>query len=190
MRAGISETAPTPRLCISFGTDSRTVVASKVQDETVVYRFWLNVFDSDKQVRVTVAKHDVSQLDSAEQTIGQNVRGDKRYGNDNGLHVDSMVVHGPVAVDGQNLSSLHKTFFTKLPANDSERISFGQEIVQRFASAAFRRLVEEQEIERLMHLLKVAVVQGESFESAVQIALTAILVSPQFLFLVKPEPAE
>ena len=48
VRVGIAESVPTPRLEIGFGTDSRTVEAVRVQDETVVYRYWLEVAEGGR----------------------------------------------------------------------------------------------------------------------------------------------
>ena len=52
VRVGIPESIPPPRLVIGFGKDRRTVDAVSVQDETVVYRYWLTVAEGDKQVYV------------------------------------------------------------------------------------------------------------------------------------------
>ena len=41
VRVGIAESVPPPRLVVGFGKDRRTVEAVRVQDETVVYRYWL-----------------------------------------------------------------------------------------------------------------------------------------------------
>ena len=43
VRIGIEESVPPPRLVIGFGKDRRSVEAVRVQDETVVYRYWLTV---------------------------------------------------------------------------------------------------------------------------------------------------
>ncbi len=55
VRVGIPESVPPPRLVIGFGKDRRTVDAVQVQDETVVYRYWLKVADGDKLVHVALA---------------------------------------------------------------------------------------------------------------------------------------
>ena len=52
VRVGIPESIPPPKLVIGFGKDRRTVEAVSVQDETVVYRYWLTVAEGDNQVHV------------------------------------------------------------------------------------------------------------------------------------------
>jgi hypothetical protein len=104
VRVGIAESVPPPRLVIGFGKDRRTVDAVRVQDETVVYRYWLRVAQGDNLVHVALAPGQAGSAGPAKRTeIAANVSGDKRYGNDNGLHVDSMVVRGPVPLKTEPL---------------------------------------------------------------------------------------
>lgn len=188
VRAGISENIPPPRMLIGFGADQRAVTAVTMQDETVLYRFWLNVFEGDHQVTVSLApdQEGLPAFQTAEEA--DNVSGDKRYGNDKGLHVDSMVVRGPLTFVEQVFPpATQPVALVSLLQGDTARAEQGKEIVSRFASAAFRRPATPMEIDRLMELFKQAQDQGESFESAVQVALSAALVSPKFFYLVEPE---
>ena len=189
VRAGIDEAQKPPRLLIGFGTDRRSVEAIRVQDETVMYRFWLKVAEGDAQVHVSLAPQPTSTTSIAESTrVGANVSGDQRYGNNTGLHVDSMVVRGPVAeLAGQRPSSHQRILFCEPGFGDESRIECGRRVIARFAERAFRRPVGTDEIDQLMQIFRIANDHGESFERAVQIAITAILVSPKFLFLVEPE---
>ena len=97
VRVGIAETVPPPRLVVGLGKDRRTLEAVRVQDETVVYRFWMTVTEGDNLVHVSLAP---GQADSANvrkpAEVTAQVSGDQRYGADRGLHVDSIVVRGPV----------------------------------------------------------------------------------------------
>lgn len=54
-----------------------------------------------------------------------------------------------------------------------------------FARRAFRRPVEEGEVDRLMRLFHHAEARGDGFEASVRLALRAALVSPSFLYLVE-----
>ena len=106
MRVGIAESVPPPRLVIGFGKDRRTVDAMQVQDETVVYRYWLKVAEGDNLVHVALAPGQTGNANLVKPTeVAVNVSGDKRYGNDTGLHVDSMVVRGPVALKTERFPS-------------------------------------------------------------------------------------
>lgn len=63
-----------------------------------------------------------------------------------------------------------------------------REFVARFAPRAFRRPVADAEVERYAKFVSLAVEQGETFERGVQVALTAMLVSPHFLYHIEGEP--
>ena len=62
-------------------------------------------------------------------------------------------------------------------------------MIARFAERAFRRPVQPDEVERVLKIFRLAHDRGESYERAVQVALTTVLASPKFLFLVEPEEA-
>lgn len=62
-------------------------------------------------------------------------------------------------------------------------------IVATFARRAFRRPVAPEEIERLMALFDRGYRRGDGFVPSVRLALKAVLISPDFLFLAEPEPA-
>jgi hypothetical protein len=63
--------------------------------------------------------------------------------------------------------------------------------IAEFATQAFRRPVEAEEIEPLVQLADQVQKRGESWEDAVKTALRAVLVSPNFLFRIEqPQGAE
>jgi len=63
-----------------------------------------------------------------------------------------------------------------------------REVMRRVASRAFRRPATDDELNRLAAIVDQSVQAGESYEVGLQTAITAILVSPNFLFKVE-EPA-
>jgi hypothetical protein len=63
-----------------------------------------------------------------------------------------------------------------------------REIVATFATRAYRRPVLEAEVDRLMSVHDKALARGDSREQALKLPLKAVLISPNFLFLVEPEP--
>jgi mono/diheme cytochrome c family protein len=70
-----------------------------------------------------------------------------------------------------------------LPPREAAR-----EIVTRFATRAYRRPVEPQEVEKCLVLYDVAEKKGQRFELRVRAALYRILLSPHFLFRVEIDP--
>ncbi len=64
------------------------------------------------------------------------------------------------------------------------------DILRGFADRAFRRPAVDEELIRLVGLFESARKDGDSFDEAIRQALGAVLVSPQFLFLVEEDPAK
>ena len=60
-----------------------------------------------------------------------------------------------------------------------------RELLTRFASKAYRRPVTDSEIDRLVKLAEAAEKRGKKWEDSVRLAMTAVLVSPKFLFRVE-----
>ncbi len=191
VRVGIAESVPPPRLVIGFGQDRRTLDAVRVQDETVVYRYWLTVAEGDKVVHVSLAPGQSKSENVARPAqVAANVSGDQRYGGERGLHVDSMVVRGPVPVVNDKLPESHRRILFCTPTfGDPSRLDCGRRVIALFMERAYRRPVAPDEVERVLKIYRLAQDRGESYERAAQIALTTVLASPGFLFLVEPEPA-
>ena len=121
---------------------------------------------------------------------------------DRNLYVDSITVAGPIN-NGEANSAYEQVFFMKPTADDKgnrlpnvegrRRITESQAaraVLERFATRAFRRHVGPGDIAGLMRVYQSARDQGEGYESAVKLALTASLVSPNFLYrpITNPRP--
>ena len=134
VRVGIAESVPPPKLVIGFGKDRRTVDAVRVQDETVVYRYWLNVVEGDNLVYVALAPGQADSANVVKPTeVTANVSGDQRYGGNRGLHVDSMVVRGPVPLRNDKLPESHRRVLCCTPAyGEQSRLDCGRQVIGRF----------------------------------------------------------
>jgi PAS domain-containing protein len=53
---------------------------------------------------------------------------------------------------------------------------------------AYRRPVDARELDRLLSLVQLAQGRGDSFEAGVRVAITAVLMSPNFLFRIERDP--
>lgn len=90
----------------------------------------------------------------------------------------------------RSLSDYHKRIITTTPEQEGGDAKLATaKVINGIACRAFRRRVEPQEIERLTNLALSVQEDGDSFEESIQVALQAILISPQFLFRVEPPPA-
>jgi mono/diheme cytochrome c family protein len=72
---------------------------------------------------------------------------------------------------------------------EQTRQETAREILGSFARRAYRRPVTPAEIERLARFVELAEKNGDAFETGIQLALQAILVSPHFLFRIEQDPA-
>ena len=189
VRAGIAETVPPPRMVVGLGKDRRTVEAVRVQDETVVYRYWLEVAEGDNLVHVALAPRPASGTPrSKADEIAANISGDQRYGSMRGLHVDSLVVKGPIPPPADPLPESHRRILFRSPGpGDAGRLDAARAVVTRFAERAFRRPPTSEEVDRILNIFHLADDRGESFERSVQVALTTVLASSRFLFLAEPD---
>lgn len=61
------------------------------------------------------------------------------------------------------------------------------EVLWRFASKAWRRPVEREELDRLVALVDYAIAHNDSWEEALRRAVTAVLASPKFVFRLEPD---
>jgi hypothetical protein len=60
-----------------------------------------------------------------------------------------------------------------------------RQILENFARRAFRRPVRPEELDRLVRFVELAEKNGDGFETGIQLALQAVLISPHFLFRVE-----
>jgi hypothetical protein len=112
-----------------------------------------------------------------------------------GLAVQWVEVEGPLH-DAWPPAS-HRRLFGDLPRkpapvfNNSKRVEVASDdpeadagkILRDFARRAFRRSVTDADVKPFLDLVKAKLAAKHSFEKAVRVGLTAILVSPDFLFL-------
>lgn len=115
-------------------------------------------------------------------------------GKDRNLWVESITVAGPI--DQGNASAVYGEVFFVQPTADDQgnrlpgsegrgRITESQaarQVLERFASRAFRRTATAGDVAGLLRVYKASREQGQGYEPAVKLAITAALVSPNFLY--------
>lgn len=100
-----------------------------------------------------------------------------------------LLVTGPLdgSVAGK-YPEAHRRIFNsgEAPNNISGRRDYAREILNRFASRAFRRPIDRATLSQLVELAS----NEERFETGIATALTAVLASPRFLYReeIQPEP--
>jgi hypothetical protein len=105
------------------------------------------------------------------------------------VFVERLELEGPLPGPERKLPSSHTRIFTRQPT-PATKADCAREIIANFATRAFRRPATASEVSRLMKLFELADKNKEPFETAIEVALEAVLVSPHFLFRneLQPEP--
>ncbi|MBI4663365.1 MAG: DUF1592 domain-containing protein [Verrucomicrobia bacterium] len=113
---------------------------------------------------------------------------DPKLRGDRNLIVDYIEVEGPVGVEPPPLPRSHTRIITCVPRPGSEK-ECAREILSNFARRAYRRPLTDEEVKRLVRFVEVAKSEGGNFEEGIQLAIQAVLVSPNFLFRWELDPA-
>jgi hypothetical protein len=112
--------------------------------------------------------------------------------NDLDLRVVDVVLRGPLEKEHWTHPKNYARFFPHdPPEKPAARRAYAQELLEKFATKAFRRPVDAKTVDRLVAMAQEVYTQpGKTFESGVAHAMVAVLASPRFLFrLEKPEGA-
>ena len=104
------------------------------------------------------------------------------------VFADSIEIKGPFNPEPAPLPESHREIMVCDPEPDGFDRICAERILGRLLRLAFRRPVTEKEARSYVRFAKNAIKQGASFEQGIQLALKAILVSPQFLFRTERDP--
>ncbi len=111
--------------------------------------------------------------------------GKKTY--DRNLIVERLKISGP-KLTPDDLPTLQKALVAHRPAQDGSYEDAARQNLKPLLRRAFRRPVNDGEVEPFVRFAKLAQDRKQPFERAMQVALQAVLVSPQFLFRIE-DPA-
>ncbi len=114
---------------------------------------------------------------------------DRKKGLDRNLFIEFLEIEGPLDVPPDPLPASHARIFFRGPGATNDD-AYASAVLERFVSRAYRRPARAEEVARLAGFARQARQQGESFPRSIQLALSAVLVSPHFLFRgeIHPEP--
>jgi len=104
---------------------------------------------------------------------------------DRNLFVDSLEVEGPIHEADDPLPESHKRIIFRSPQSPDEFHECASAVIERFMRRAYRRPVTGGEVAKLVRLAELARENGDGFERGMQLAVQAVLASPQFLFRVE-----
>jgi mono/diheme cytochrome c family protein len=102
--------------------------------------------------------------------------------------VYSISIIGPYAAKGPGETPSRDRIFVSRPANPDEDEGSAKRILAALMRRAYRRPVTDADLQGPLELYRKARAE-EDFEAGIEMALSAVLVSPEFLFRVEQDPA-
>ncbi|OJW13700.1 MAG: hypothetical protein BGO49_29680 [Planctomycetales bacterium 71-10] len=104
---------------------------------------------------------------------------------DRNLIVRSIEIQGPFRGPGDEPPPGHALILVNRPTKPEEFGDCAVAVLERFLRRAYRRPVTGGEVAKLVRLAELARENDESFERGIQLAVQAVLASPQFLYRVE-----
>lgn len=101
------------------------------------------------------------------------------------LVVDSIEIVGPTDAPPPQIPETHRRIFIAEPGPKKPKKDAAKDIIAAFVSRAFRRPALPDEVNRFLRVFELRDKEGDLFEEAVKVSLTAVLVSPYFLFRIE-----
>ncbi len=102
-------------------------------------------------------------------------------------HLQRMTVLGPFEVTGVSETPTRRIVFSCRPTSPDEARPCAREIVARMAAKAYRRSVQQNDVDGLLTFYDRGAADG-GFEGGIRTALQAMLTSPHFLFRMEERP--
>ncbi len=96
-------------------------------------------------------------------------------------------ISGPYASERRGDSPSRRRIFISEPRDPSEEDVCARQIVSNLIRRAYRRPVLESDLEMPLEMYEQARAQG-GFEAGIEMAVSAVLVNPQFLFRIETDP--
>lgn len=109
-------------------------------------------------------------------------------GQDRVHKLHALQVRGPLKVTGLSESEPRKRIFVCYPREIAEEVSCAEEIITNLAERAFRRPLTDEDLSSLVSFYESSRDSG-GFEAGIKEAVSAILVSPHFIYRAEGAPA-
>jgi hypothetical protein len=104
---------------------------------------------------------------------------------DRNLIIDAIEIEGP-EITQTGPPPLNRVMVCQ-PINNAD-LACAKEVVSTFASRAWRRPATEEEVERLMTLVTLAITEGDEIRVGIRLAIRGVLLSPHFTYRVEIDP--
>jgi hypothetical protein len=103
--------------------------------------------------------------------------------------IGSIAIEGPLSVTGPGDTPSRQQIFSCQPASADEEPACAHQILSSLARRAYRRPVDESDVQGLIDFYNQGHVEG-GFDTGIRFALERILVSPDFIFRIERDPLD
>jgi len=104
-------------------------------------------------------------------------------------HLHELSITGPVKVDGLSDTPARRKIFSCRPAAGSDEVPCAKKILATLARQAYRRPVNENDLEGLLGFYQQGRNTEGDFESGIRTAIQAMIASPAFVFRFEQAPS-
>jgi hypothetical protein len=104
------------------------------------------------------------------------------------LHVSGIEITGPFAPTGPGDTASRRRIFTCRPVDGTDEAACASQILAKLARRAYRRPVTRADVDPLLAFYRRARGEGGTFDTGVRAALERLLVDPDFLYRIEPDP--
>jgi Protein of unknown function (DUF1592)/Protein of unknown function (DUF1588)/Protein of unknown function (DUF1587)/Protein of unknown function (DUF1595)/Protein of unknown function (DUF1585) len=164
---------------LAFGMDGALVQSMPVETKPSGLVYFDPYSEEHMRVHLTEGEHTFRAGFLNDDFVATVAQADL-YNRKKNKFVDSLTFVGPYRSEGESAS--RKKI---LICDPKAGVACVQRIVANLASHAYRRPATPQEIAALMRFVALARAQGQNAEQGIQLAIQAMLVSPNFLFKIE-----
>jgi mono/diheme cytochrome c family protein len=104
-------------------------------------------------------------------------------------HLHELSITGPVKVDGLSETPARRKIFSCRPTTQADELPCAKKILATLARQAYRRPVNDNDIEALLGFFQRGRNAENDFESGIRTAIQAMIASPEFVFRFERVPA-
>ncbi len=160
------------------GKDMQTIDVKAVEDKPGIYDARFRVSSGRRKLAIAFINDFYDPNNS------------NRSRRDRNLYASWVEIYGPVDFKPEPKSASHRNIIFVTPTRSLPAADAARKVLMRLMSLAYRRPAAKDEVDRLMKIWQQVYTREKSYEKAVQVAMSALLVSPHFLFKVEqPAPA-
>lgn len=138
------------------------------------------------EVTVTFLKKNSALLESTRQPYIAHFNRDRHPREQPAVY--SVAIGGPLATSTISSTPSRQRLFSCIPGEELSADACADQILTRLAGQAYRRPVTAADVEPLLGFFA-TVNASDGFEAGIEMALRALLVSPEFLFRLERDPA-